>query len=167
MAFLRPAVVVLTAVVVHAAVFPQLRIAGVSADVLLLVAVAAGMAAGAERGAVVGFVAGLGADCFLQTPFGLSALVLSVVGWGVGAFHETVLHPARWVVVLVGLVASAAGVVLYALAGAALGEQHLLTARLPVIVGVVAAVNALLTPAAVAVLRWALVTRRPTRLVLQ
>ena len=39
-----------------------------------------GWRAGPDRGAVVGFFAGLGYDVFLQTPFGLSALVYCVGG---------------------------------------------------------------------------------------
>lgn len=162
----RVPAVLLTALVLHTAVFPTFRVFGVTADVMLLVAVAAGMGAGPERGVVVAFAAGLLADCFLQTPFGLSALVYSLVAWGAGSFHEAVLPSDRWIGVLTGLVASAGGVVLYALVGAAIGEGHLLSSRLPLVVVVVAVVNALLMPAAVAVLRWALVVRRPTSLLL-
>lgn len=161
----RLPLVLVGALVLHTAVLPQFRLFGVTADAMLLVAVAAGMAAGAERGAWVGFVAGLLADCFVQTPFGLSALTFTVVAWTVGAFHETVLHPPRWASVLTGLVASGAGVALYALAGAAVGEAHLVSSRLPLVIAVVAGVHALGVPPAVAVLRWALLTERRPALV--
>lgn len=162
----RVAAVLLTALVLHTAVFPSFRIFGVTAEVMLLVAVGAGMAAGPERGVVVAFVAGLLADCFLSTPFGLSALVYSVVGWAVGAFHQAVLPSARWIVMLTGSLATGAGVVLYAVLGAVIGERHLLSSRLALVVAVVAVVGGLLTPATIAVLRWAMSVRRPSDLAL-
>ena len=147
--------ILLVAVVLHTAVFPQLRVFGVAADVLLLVAIAAGLSAGADRGAAVGFGAGLLADCFLQTPFGLSALTYSLVGFGVGAFQETVLHRGRWITLVTALVASALGVVLFAAIGTVLGQDDLVALRLFGIAGVVAVLNTALAPAVVRVLSWA------------
>ena len=147
--------VLLAAVLLHTAVFPQLRLFGVAADVLLLVAIAGGMSAGADWGAALGFAAGLLADCFLQTPFGLSALTYSLVGYGVGAFQATVLHRGRWITLVTALVASALGVALFAAIGTVLGQDHLVALRLLGIAAVVAALNAVLAPAAVRVLRWA------------
>ena len=58
-----------------AAAAPSCGSSGSPPDLMLALAVAAGLAGGPERGAWVGFAAGLLADCFLQTPLGLSALV--------------------------------------------------------------------------------------------
>ena len=90
--------VLLLAVVLHTAVFPQLRLFGVAADVMLLLTISTGIVGGPERGATMGFVAGLLADCFLQTPFGLTALTYCMVGWFVGAFSAgvTYLIAHRW-----------------------------------------------------------------------
>src|SRR5205807_513217 len=66
-------------------------------DAMLLVAVLAGLVAGPEKGAVTGFVAGLLADLTLQTPFGLSALVLSLVGFGVGMLQTGILRTSWWI----------------------------------------------------------------------
>jgi rod shape-determining protein MreD len=159
--------VLLVAVVLHTALAPQLRIGDVAADVMLLVAAAAGVAAGPDRGAVVGFFAGLLADCFLQTPFGLTALAYCLVGWGVGSFQSTILHAAVWIPMATVAVASAAGVLLYAGLGAVVGQGHLLSSRLVGIIVVVALVNALLTPVAVRVLRWATLSRSAPGLVLR
>lgn len=147
--------VLLLAVVVHTAVLPELRVFDVSADLLLLLGIAAGLAAGADRGAVVGFITGLLADCFLQTPFGLSALSYSLVGYGVGAFQATILHGSRWITVAATLVASAAGVVLFASIGLLLGQDHLVSLRLLTVAGVVAVINAIASPLAVRLMRWA------------
>ena len=147
--------VLLAAVVVHTAVASQLRLWGVGAEVLLLLAIATGIAAGPDRGASIGFVTGLLADCFLQTPFGLSALAYCLVGWAVGAFQTRVLHAAWWIPVLTTLVATSLGILLFAGLGAVVGESQLISGRLLTVAGVAALLNAVLAPPAVRLMRWA------------
>ena len=153
----------LLAVVLHTAVFPQLRAFDVAPDVMLLLAIAAGIAGGPERGATTGFACGLIADCFLQTPFGLSALAYSLVGWGVGSFQTRILHATWWIPVLTAAVATAAGVLLFAALGAVVGQDHLISVRLVPIVGVCALWAALLASPLVRLARWALMID-PTRI---
>ncbi len=145
------------AVMLHTAVLPQLRVFGVAPDLLLVLGIATGIAAGPDRAAMVGFVAGLLADCFLQTPFGLSALCYGLVGYGVGIFQTTILHAALWIPALTAVVASAAGVTLFAVLGAVLGNDDLVGGRLPVIVLVVASANGLLVLLVARPVRWATV----------
>lgn len=147
--------VLLVAAVLHTAVLPQLRLFGVAPDVMLLVGVAAAITAGAERGAAVAFGAGLLADCFLETPFGLSALAYSLAAYAMGAVQSTILHADRWIPVLITFMGSALGVLLFAGAGAVLGREDFVSLRLPTIVLVVAMVNAVLALPAVRVMRWA------------
>ncbi|MDQ3353296.1 MAG: rod shape-determining protein MreD [Actinomycetota bacterium] len=149
----------LGAVVLHTAVFPQLRLFGVAADVLLLLAIAAGLTGGPDRGAAVGFGMGLLADCFLQTPFGLSALAYSLVAYAVGAFASTILHTGRWIPVLTTLVASAGGVVAFAVLGLVLGQEQLMSLRLVTVAVMVGVLNAALSPLALRAMRWALAPR--------
>ena len=153
----------LIAVVLHTAVFPQLRVFDVAADVMLLLAIASGIAGGPERGATMGFVAGLLADSFLQTPFGLSALTYSLVGWGVGSFQTRILHATWWIPMLTAALATAAGILLFAVLGFVVGESHLLSLRLGIITGVAALWAGLLSPLFVRVQRWALLID-PTRI---
>jgi rod shape-determining protein MreD len=148
--------VLLLAVILHTAVLPQLRFFGVGADILLLCGIAAGIAAGPERGATVGFCCGLLADCFLQTPFGLSALVYCLVGWAVGSFQTTILHATWWIPVATVVVASALGTLLFAAVGAVVGQEQLISHRLPLIIGLVAVLNGVLGPVVVRAMRWAL-----------
>ena len=143
------------ALVLHTAVFPQLRLWDVAADVLLLCAIAGGMASGPDRGAVIGFTAGIVADCFLRTPFGLAALTYLLVGWAVGSFQTTILHARWWIPVSTGFVASVAGVLGFAVLGAVVGQSQLISGRLLTIALVVAALNAVLCPLAVRAFRWA------------
>jgi rod shape-determining protein MreD len=150
-------------VMLHTAVFPQLRVFGVAADVLLLVAVAGGISGGPESGALLGFTAGILADCFLQTPFGLSALAYCLVGWGVGSFQTRILHATWWIPVVTAALASAVGVTLFVVLGLVVGQDQLWSWRVVPIVGVTSLWAAMLSPLVVRVVRWALLvdSQRP------
>ena len=156
--FRVPLMLVVT-VLLHTAVLSRLRVDGVMPDLMLLVAVAAGVAAGPARGAVIAFCGGMALDVFLLTPMGLSALVYSLVAYAVGVAHEGVLRNSWYIPVLTVLVASAGGVVLYAVAAWMLGEPTL-NARLLLVTGVVALANAVLAPPVLRFVRWSLAEPR-------
>jgi rod shape-determining protein MreD len=153
---LRLALVLILALAVQTSVLVRFRPAGVVPDAMILLGVGAGLAAGPARGAMTGFLAGMSIDLFLQTPVGLSALAFSLVGYAAGLFGEGAVRAAWWMPVVVGLVASATGEVLFALSGAVVGEAQLLVPRLALIAVVVGIVNAALTPVFVRVVGWAL-----------
>jgi rod shape-determining protein MreD len=134
----------------------DIRIAGVHPDLMLLLPIAAGIAGGPEEGALVGFLAGLSADLLLPTPFGLSALVYSLVGFAVGASTGSLAREFWWLSILVAVAASAVAVVTYAVLGAVLGESQFLHLDLVAMIAVVAAFNAVLANGTVRVVRWAL-----------
>lgn len=152
----RMALVLLVALIVQQSLLVNLRVAGVSPDLLLLLAVGGGIVAGRERGTVVGFAAGLVADLLAQTPFGLSSLTFGLVGYAVGTLQAAVIRLAWWIPLLTGLAASAAGVLLFALLGSLLGQAHLLRPDLVGLAAVVGLLNAVLVPAVVRSLAWAL-----------
>ena len=148
--------VILLAVVLHTAVLPQFRVFGVAADVLLLLGVTAGIVGGPERGAVIGFFAGLCADLFVQTPFGLSALAYSLTGYAVGNMQSTILRAAWWIPLATTIVGCAFGVLLFAAAGAVVGESQLVNGHLPTVMAAVALLDAALSLVVVRLVRWAL-----------
>lgn len=152
----RLSMVLVAALVAQHSVLVNIRVTGVSPDLLLLVAVAGGIAGGRERGAVVGFAAGLAADLLAQTPFGLSSLTFGLVGYGVGTLQAGVIRLAWWIPLATGLAASTAGVLLYALLGSLLGQTHLLRPELVGLAAVVGVLNAVLVPVVVRVVSWAL-----------
>jgi hypothetical protein len=76
--------VLLTGLVGHVAVAPHLALRGAAPDVLLVAVAAVAVRGGARTGAGFGFAAGLGADVFLATPLGTSALAYTVVGHALG-----------------------------------------------------------------------------------
>jgi rod shape-determining protein MreD len=150
----RVTLVMFSAAVLQRGLFSQLRVAGVSVDVFLLLAITAGMMLGPERGAILGFFAGLTLDLLVQTPLGLSALVYCLVGYGTGRLQGTVLRANRvWPLVLVA-VSSAAAVALYAVVAEVLGQSNAVSSHLPVTMLVVSIANAILYPIARRIVRW-------------
>lgn len=154
----RLLLVIFAGLTLHLSLFATIRIGDVRPDVLLLIAVAGGIAGGPERGAVVGFAAGIAADLFLHTPLGLSALAFSLVGFGVGTLQSSVIRAAWWIPPATASVASTAGILLYALLGALIGRPEFLEPRVLVVAAGVGAANAVLSPALVPVMAWALPT---------
>ncbi len=158
----RVPLVVVTSVLIHTAVTSQLRIGDTSPDLLILLPVTAGMVAGRSIGAAMGFGTGMALDLFLTSPFGLSALVYCLLGYLVGAFQGGLVAVSPSVTALAALAASAVGVLLYAASSAVLG-QPVAVDRLVTVVGLVSVVNALASPLALRVTRWALVDRSRSR----
>jgi rod shape-determining protein MreD len=152
---LRIALVLFTAAVLQRGLFSQIRVAGVSIDVFLLLALAGGMTTGPDRGAVLGFFSGLTLDLLVQTPLGLSALVYCVAGYGAGRLQGTVLRANRLLPRVLMAALSVATVAGYAAIAELLGQETALSSQLPVIMLVVAVANAILYPIARRVVAWA------------
>src|SRR5271170_6555127 len=121
----RVVLVVLLFVTLQETLVLDLRVGGVHPDIMILLPIVAGIAGGPARGASMGFGAGLVADLFLPTPFGLSALVGSLVGFGVGASTLALNRSALWLAPLVALGASAVYEGLYAVLGSVLGQPQM------------------------------------------
>ena len=152
---IRYVVVVATAVFLQYTLITQFRIAGVSADLFLVVAIAAGIVAGSERGAVVGFVCGLCLDLLVVTPFGLGAVSGLVSGVVAGSLEGATIYAAKWMTAAIAFVASSVGTLAFAITGALLGRPDLLSFHVLTVMAVVGASSALLVFPAVRVCRWA------------
>jgi rod shape-determining protein MreD len=155
--------VLLVFLVVELTVLDRLRIFGAGPDIMLLLAVVAGILGGPRVGALLGFAAGIILDLFLETPMGLSALVFCIVGYAVGNIQGGVLRAAWWIPIVTTFVASVAGVLAYALVATVVGQPQLVTPHLFVIAAVVGLFNALVAPIALRVVRWSLADMEPER----
>lgn len=151
----RVTLIVISAAVLQRGLFSQLRIAHVAGDILLLLAIAAGITGGPDRGAIMGFVCGLTLDLLLQSPLGLTALTYCLVGFVAGRYQISVVRSSRWRPMFTAAVGSAMGYGLYILLGWMLGQRNMLANHLPTIILVVSLINGLLAPLAVRVMRWA------------
>jgi rod shape-determining protein MreD len=153
---LKVAILVAVTTLVQYTVGIDFKVAGASPDLFYLLPVAAGIVGGSVEGAVVGFCAGMAADLLTTTPFGLTALVGTLIGAAVGVGTGNLVRQVWWFPSVVALCASAVAVMLYAVLGAVLGNDQFLHVGLPAVVVVVAVVNAVLAAPAVRFSRWAL-----------
>ena len=152
--------------VVNGSLLGSIHIDQVRPDAMLLLTVVSALVAGPERGAVLGFAAGVLVDLTLQTPFGLSALVLCLVGFAVGQLQAAILRTSWWIPPVTAALGSALGVGLFIVIGALVGENHLLRpgpARLAIVAGLVAGMNCVLAPAVSSLARWAFKSNQPER----
>ena len=153
---LKVPLLIIGALVIQASLLADLRLFDVSAELMMLLPICAGVLAGPDRGAIVGFASGIALDLLLSTPFGMSALAYTLVGYFAGLVQGTILRAAWWIPVLTAAGASAAGVVVYALVASGVGQSGLINGRLWTIVGVVALFNGVLSAALLPLVRWAL-----------
>lgn len=152
----RLAAIGLVAVVVQVAVLNQIEVGGAHPDLFLCVAIGAGLVAGAQQGAVVGFAAGLVADLFTVTPYGLSALTFVLVAFFVGLLAA--LPAGRGSLafrVVATFGASIAGTLVYAGLLILLGQPHLPRSELAGVVAVVSVANAVLALPVTGAMGWA------------
>jgi rod shape-determining protein MreD len=111
---LRVGVLLLLAVVLQLSFFSQLGILGGHVDVVVLVVAAVAYYSGSVAGCATGFAAGFLVDLASGATMGVSSLVLTAVGYGVGRFRE-VRDPSHGLLpVAVGTVATACWVVAFA-----------------------------------------------------
>ena len=152
----RVALVVITFALVQQTLVLDLRIGGIHPDIMVLLPVLAGLVGGPATGASMGFGAGLVSDLFLPTPFGLSALVGTLVGFAVGAATVTLNRTASWLPPTMALLGSAIYELTYASIGSLLGQPQMLHVDLLRIVIMVSAVNMVLALPARGIVSWSL-----------
>ena len=89
---LRVLLVLVTAVALEGTLLDELRVDGVSVELLLLVAVLTGFHGGPERGAITAFFAGLLHDSIVGAPLGLHALVYPPLAVAVSSLELRMLR---------------------------------------------------------------------------
>lgn len=155
----RSVVLLVGAVVIHVGLLSHMTPAGVIIDLLVLLAVVGGMVGGRGTGASFGAGCGLASDLILHTPFGMSLLVLTLVGYLSGITAEQI-GSARWLVrAAVASLLAASGVGLFACAGWLMDLAYVTEAPI-VRIAIVTAIAAFLSdPLLERAVRWALVIR--------
>lgn len=152
----RVTLVVILFVTVQQTLMLDIRLGTVHPDIMVLLPIVAGLVGGPGTGTSMGFGAGLAADLFLPTPFGLSALVGCLIGFTVGVTTLALDRTAGWLPPVVAFGGSALYEVIYAVLGSVLGQPQMIHVDLTRVVLVVAVVNAVLALPALKLVGWAL-----------
>jgi rod shape-determining protein MreD len=155
-AALRLALVVFVVLMVQQTVVLDVRIGGVHPDLLWLLPITAALVDGPETGAVVGFWSGLAFDLVLPTPFGLSALVGSLLGYAVGMLSIPVDPEAAWLKPVAALTGSVAADMLFAVLGAVFGQEQMVQVDFVALFVMVSISSVLLVYPIGRMMRWAL-----------
>ena len=155
-ALLRWIIVILSALVVQFAVVSQIRIFGVVPNILVVLALCAGLTGGPQRGAVVGWWCGFLFELpRFAHPVGLESLAYCLVAFAAAAAQQVVLQSGRLMTVAVVSVGSLLGLLLYAVEGELFGQHTLTNPSLWRILGVGALVGAATARIGIRVAGWA------------
>lgn len=157
------AATIVTALLLQSTVFAQMKLFGVRPELLYLVTILIAILEGPGEGMVVGFAGGLAQDFLLNQPKGLTALTLTLLGYGVGLLRQYIVSPSPLLPTLLVAVGTAAGVVFYEIVGFLLGQVNqplTFSLRVPALTGVYGAV---LTPIIYPILRRMEERSRPQR----
>ena len=151
----RVGLVAFCAVIVQLSVVNRVGIGGVTAEVLVVVAVAAGFSGGPERGAAVGFGVGLAWDLLLSTPLGLTAFVYTVAGYVAGLVAANLIRDSRLTAYLLAVLSAPVATLAWVVIGALFGQTFLLDAPLVRIALVNLVVSMAVVPMVLVAMRWA------------
>lgn len=121
--YARVSLICFLALTLQVTVTSQLPIDRAVVDVVLIATIAAALAAGPEAGAGVGFGCGMVIDLLGAGPVGLTALIYTLVGYGVGVSQTGVLKSSRLIPIATAAAASVLAVFGYALFGEVIGQQ--------------------------------------------
>ena len=161
---LRLLLVIILVVALQSSVLLNLRIDGIHPEIVWLLPMAAALLGGADYGAIVGFIAGFAIDCLLPAPFGLSAFVGVLLGYGLGQFSERTGLAADggawWLVPLIGLITSFLAVLAYAAFGIVFGQDQFANANYLGLVTVVPLTSAIFAIPVWLSMSWAFGSRR-------
>ncbi len=140
--------------------FTDVRPAGVTLQVMLALAAAAGAAGGPQKGALAGFVLGLLYDLSAGTPLGSSSIAMGLGGYAAGYVTSITVEPQWWLAALFVGLGAAVGEALVPVIRAFVGEDHAFDPRYGLGVGIVAIGAMVMSPLLVPVGRWCMRVKR-------
>lgn len=158
------AATIVLAITIQSTLLAQATLLGVIPQLALVVVVSFAFVDGERVGVVTGFFAGLLIDLLLpQSIVGLTALVYTLIGYGVGSYREFTTGESVWTPVLVVAVSSAVAEVGYALLAILLGQPWVSISDTAKVAGLVVVYNVLLTPFVFPLIRRIAERFRPER----
>jgi len=146
--------IALLILIFHLDVSPDMRIAGVAAELPLGLAIAAGLTGGVERGAIFGFLYGFAVDLFFFTPIGLRALIFGAIGWIAGHLFLDRIEESPVVSSMAIGLGTGVGLLAFVGLGVALGDTALIETSVTRIVLIAALINAVLAFALMPIAHW-------------
>ncbi len=159
------AAVIVTALLLQSTVFAELRLLGIRPELLYMVTTIIALLEGPNEGAVVGFAAGLAQDFLMNQPKGITALTLTLVGYGVGMGRQFIVSASPLIPTVVVFVATVVGVAFYEVVSFLLGNFEEPVSYAIKVALLTAVYGAVLTPIVYPLLRRILEGSRPRKVV--
>jgi rod shape-determining protein MreD len=159
------AVVIVTALLLQSTVFAQIKLLGVEPELMYLLTIVIAILEGPQEGAIVGFAGGMAQDFLLNSPKGITALTLTLLGYAMGLARNYIVSPSPLLPTFLVAAGTAIGMAFYLVVGGLLGQVSV-----PVTYGLkvcllTALYGAILTPIVFPLLRRLSEGSRPTRVV--
>lgn len=145
--------VIVTALLLQTTVFADIRLLGARPELMYLITIVFAMLEGPSSGAIAGFSGGMAQDFFLNQPKGITALVLTLVGYTVGMLRQYIVSPSPALPVFLVAGGTFAGVLFYGLVAFLLGQLDTGLLYLLRVAFLSAVYNGILTPLLYPVLR--------------
>ncbi len=157
--------VILTALLLQTTVFADVRLLGARPELMYLLTIAFGVLEGPASGAVTGFAGGMAQDFLLNSPKGITALTLTLLGYAVGMLRQYIVSPSPMLPVFLVAGGTFVGVLFYGVVSFLLGQLDSSWVYLLRVAALSGLYNAILTPLLFPVLRRAAEGSRSRRVV--
>ena len=157
--------VIVTGLLLQSTVFAQLRLLGVSPELMFLITIVVAILEGPQEGAITGFAAGLAQDFLLDQPKGVTALTLTLVGYSAGLARQYIVSASPLLPTILVAVGTAAGLIFYQTVSFLLDQLQETVAFAVRVTLLSALYGAILTPIVYPLLRRVVEGSRPTRVV--
>lgn len=147
------AIALLTGLLLQTTVFADLRLLGARPELVFLLTILIAYYDGPPSGATVGFFGGMAQDFLIDQSKGMTALALTLVGFGVGNLRTYIVSRSALVPALVVFVGTFGGQLFYGLVAFLLGQFSLSPLRLLETAVLSALYNAVLSPLVAPIVR--------------
>lgn len=156
--------VVIVAIALQSAVLARMTLLGVIPQLVLVVVVSLAYLDGERVGMAAGFAGGLLQDLLLPLSIvGLTALVYTLIGYGVGTLRQYTTAESVWTPVFAVTIASGVAEISYAILAVLLGQQWVSILYTLKVIGLIVLYNTLLTPFVFPLIRKVASRFRPQR----
>lgn len=152
----RPALVavaIVTGVLLQTTVFADIRLLGARPELMYLFAALVAFYDDASAGAIVGFAGGMAQDFLMDQPKGITAMSLTLLGYGVGTLRRYIVSRSPYVPIFVVGIATFLGEIFYGGVAFLLGQFDVTPLYLLRVAALSALYNATLTPFAAPLVR--------------
>ena len=157
--------VIVIALLAQTTVFADVRLLGARPELMYLLTIVFALLEGPSSGAISGFAGGMAQDFLLNQPKGITALVLTLLGYAVGLARQYITSPSPLLPTIMVAVGTAGGVAFHAIVSFLLGQFDHPMGYTTKVTLLTALYGAILTPIVYPILRRVTESSRPRRVV--